>query len=131
MQKILDASALIAYLEKEPGYGKVAKALSKAAAGEQHVLMTTVNWGEVYYTLSREYDPPEVEKIIHLIDTFPIELVAPDRELAKRAALFKSEKKLPYADCFAAALAFIRKGELFTSDRDFRAVEDKIRIEWI
>jgi hypothetical protein len=35
----------------------------------------------------------------------PIHLAPADLELAKQAAIFKSSKKMSYADCFAAALA--------------------------
>ena len=51
--------------------------------------------------------------------------------LAKQAALYKSAKKLPYADCFAAALAKLRRGEIFTGDMDFKELENEIRIIWI
>ena len=131
MVKVLDASALMAYLEKEPGHEKVTEALSKAVLSEKKLLMTVVNWGEVYYTLVREYGLEEAEKISGLIETFPIELILPDKELAKQAALLKATKKLPYVDSFAAALALTRKAQLVTTDGDFKAVENSISILWI
>ena len=120
MTRVLDASALIAYLEKEEGYEKVKDALSKAAETEKKLLMSAVNWGEVYYILVRHYDLEKAEEIARLIETFPVELVPADRELTKQAALYKALKKLPYADSFAAALTKIRKGELLTADKEFR-----------
>jgi predicted nucleic acid-binding protein len=35
------------------------------------------------------------------------------------------------ADCFAAVLAKIRKAELVTGDREFKQVEDEIKIGWL
>jgi predicted nucleic acid-binding protein len=131
MVKILDAYALMAYLEKETGYEKVKDLFTKAAESERDLLMTTVNWGEVFYILIRDYGLEEAERIQRVIETFPIEFVDIDLTLAKQAALFKSTKKLSYADCFAAALAKQYKGEVITGDKEFKAVEDEVKITWI
>ena len=131
MVKVLDASALIAYLEKEPGYEKVRDALSHAAEHGRNILMTTVNWGEAYYILVRDRGFEEAETIHTVINTFPIELVPVDLELAKQAAIFKATKKLPYADSFAAALSKLRKAELLTKGKEFRLVEDEINVLWM
>jgi predicted nucleic acid-binding protein len=61
----------------------------------------------------------------------PIQLVIADLELAKQAAIFKSSKKMSYADCFAAALAKHRRVELITGDKEFKQVEGEIKILWM
>lgn len=131
MTKVLDASALIAYLEREPGYQKVQGALAKAAEEDKTILMNAVNWGEVYYILARDYDLKKAREIARLVETFPVEIVPADKELAEQAALFKATKSLPYADCFAAALAYLHHGELITGDKEFRLVEDEVKILWL
>ena len=131
MTRVLDASALIAYLEKEQGYEKVKEALSKAAETEKRLLMSMVNWGEIYYILIKHYDLEKADEIMRLIETFPVELVPADQELTKQAALYKAQKKLPYADSFAAGLAKLRKGELITADKDFKLVEGEVKVLWI
>lgn len=131
MVKVLDACALMAYLEKEPGYEKIKDLFIKAAEGGRDLLMTTVNWSEVFYILIRNYGFREADKIQHFIETFPIEFVPIDLALARQAALYKATKKLPLADCFALALAKLRKGELVTKDRDFKVAEEEVRIGWI
>jgi len=52
-------------------------------------------------------------------------------ELARKAAEFKANKKMSYADCFAAALAKLRKAELVTGDPEFKQVEGDLKILWI
>ena len=131
MAKILDASALMAYLEKEEGHEKVKELLIKAAEIDKNLLMTTVNFGEVYYTVAREHGLEEAERISKLIQTFPIEFVEADLALATEAARLKAVQKLPFADCFAAALAKLRKGELVTKDKDFKVVEGEIKVVWV
>jgi predicted nucleic acid-binding protein len=38
---------------------------------------------------------------------------------------------MSYGDCFAAALAKLRKAELVTGDEEFRQIEKEIKILWI
>ena len=131
MVKVLDACALMMYLEREPGYEKVKNLLVKAAETGNNLLMATVNWGEVFYLLIRNYGFSEAEKIINIIETFPIELVSIDLAITKQASFFKATKKLPYLDSFAAALTKLHKGELVTADKEFKLVENEIKIDWV
>lgn len=131
MAKVLDASALMAYLEKEPGYEKVKDLFVKATETGKRLLMTTVNWGEVFYVLIRDYGLSDAEKIQHLIETFPIELVPVDIGIAKQAAIYKATKKLTFTDCFTLALARLRKAEIVTKDKEFKKAEDQVKISWI
>jgi hypothetical protein len=49
--------------------------------------------------------------------------------VVRQAAILKATKKLSYAEAFAAALARISNAELVTGDREFKEVEDEIKIE--
>jgi predicted nucleic acid-binding protein len=49
-------------------------------------------------------------------------------ELGKRAAELKATRKMPYADCFVAALAKLRTSELVTGDMEFKQVEGDVKI---
>ena len=131
MIRVLDASALLAYLNKESGHAIVKDALANAAETDRPLLMNTVNWGEVFYILIRAVGLKEAENTLQIIDTFPLEIVPATQELAMQAALYKSRGILSYADAFAAALARLKKAELLTSDHDFKAVERDIKIIWI
>jgi len=131
MAHVLDASALTAYFEKEPGYEKVQKLLTEAALGDKNLFLSAVNWGEVYYVTHRTHGVSQANQVAEVIETFPIELVDVDVDIAKQAALFKVSHKLPYADCFAAALAKIYKATLITTDKDFKLLEGEIRVHWL
>lgn len=131
MNQILDAHAVFVYLEKESGYEKVRDVLSHAADTGKYVFMSSVNWGEVYYVTKREKGEATAEEIMMVLDSFPIDVVDVDRVLAKQAGSYKAEKKMSYADCFAAALAKVKKGELLTGDKEFKEVESDIKILWL
>lgn len=131
MNQILDAHAVFVYLEKEPGYEKVRDVLTRATETDKHLFLTSVNWGEVYYITKREKGAEIAEEVMKVLDSFPIEVVDVDQILAKQAGSYKAEKKMSYADCFAAALAKIKKGELITGDKEFKEVEADIKVLWL
>jgi ribonuclease VapC len=130
-QKVLDSCAVIHYLEQEPGCEAVVDILAAASAQEKPLLMCAVNWGEVYYTSLERYGEERAAEVERVIKTFPIQVVDVDTDIAREAARFKAGHKLSYADCFAAALAKLRKAELVTGDPEFRQVEGEIKIRWL
>ena len=70
---------------------------------------------------------------MHGVAELPIEIVSVDMRLsnpARRDASLKAEHNLPYAACFAAALAQARQATLVTSDKDFERVGSTLRIIW-
>lgn len=131
MKRVLDAYALLAFLEKESGYEKVKSLFIEAVEKDNYLLMTSVNFGEVFSIVLRECGESKAEEIEKIIRKLPIEIIDVDLKLAKEAARFKAIKKVSYADCFAAALAKIRKGELVTGDKEFEAFKSEIKINWI
>jgi ribonuclease VapC len=131
--KVLDSWALIAFFEDEPAADDVEKLLQQAADEKHKLLMSVVNWGEVYYNTMREVSQEAAEQKAQEIAALPIDIigVSDDLTLAKQAAIFKATHKMAYADCFAAALAKQKNAELVTGDREFKAVEKEIKINWL
>jgi predicted nucleic acid-binding protein len=127
---VLDASALMAFFEDRPGAEKVEELIGLAVAGKTELLMTVVNWGEVYYSVWLAQGREAAAKVSAEIAQLPIEIVDADFELTKVAAGMRAQYKLPYADCFAAALTKVRKASLLASDQDFRAVDREISVEY-
>lgn len=128
---VLDAHALMAYLEEEPGARRVTDLFVEALECGVSLLMTSVNVGEVLYIALREYGPERFEQAEAAIADLPIDIVSADLPLARQAARFKAAGGLSYADCFAAALAKLREGRVVTGDPEFQTVEDEIEILWI
>jgi predicted nucleic acid-binding protein len=61
----------------------------------------------------------------------PITLVEANEEPTREAARIKAIKRMAYADCFAIALARLKKAELCTGDNEFKAVEKGIKVVWL
>jgi predicted nucleic acid-binding protein len=131
MPEVLDAYALMVYLEKEPGHEKVERYFTTAVEKDEPLLMTTLNYGEVFYIILRECGQPRAQEIESIIQTLPIKLEDVGLDLAREAARFKALKNIAYADCFAAALAKLRRAALLTGDKEFKALEKDIKVEWI
>ncbi|MBA3881297.1 MAG: type II toxin-antitoxin system VapC family toxin [Chthoniobacterales bacterium] len=132
--KVIDSWALMALFNEEPAADAVEKLLHAATAGRHDLLMTVVNWGEIYYTALRRGGDASAKAIAADIAQMPITLVpieSSNLDFVRQAAVFKATKKLSYADCFAAALAKLRKAELVTGDKEFSAVERDIKINWL
>src|SRR5579862_6841332 len=123
---VLDASAVMTFFENRPGADRVEELIHLGVAGKRQLLMSVVNWGEVYYSTWRAHGPGVARKIIADISQLPIEIVDAGRDLTRAAAELRADHQLPYTDCFAAALATHRKASLATSDRDFTAVERQL-----
>lgn len=129
--KILDSWALMALFNEEPAADEVEKLLSQAAAEKHKLLMSVVNWGEIYYSIMRGASPAMAEQKIREIAAMPIEIVDADWHLTRQAAIYKATRKMSYADCFGAALAKIRNAEFVTGDPEFKEIEREVRINWL
>lgn len=129
--RVLDSYSLIAYIEGEAGKDTMIEVFRVARDSEKALYLSVVNWGEVYYITLRETGQERADEVARLISTLPIQVVPADLELAKQAALFKGSKKMTYAECYAAALAKLRKAELVTGDREFKQVESEVKLLWL
>jgi ribonuclease VapC len=131
--KVLDSWALLAFFEDEPAAEIVEKILLEGEAGRTRLLLSVVNWGEVYYSIMRRVSQEAAEAKTREIAGMPIEIVPVEADLvlARQAAKFKALHGMSYADAFAAALAKTEKAELVTGDPEFRQVEGVVKVHWL
>ncbi|MBI5962423.1 MAG: type II toxin-antitoxin system VapC family toxin [Chloroflexi bacterium] len=129
--KVLDSYALMAFFEDEPGADFVRGLIQKAVDSDTNLLMSVVNLGEVWYSIARTNSPEIADQYIHEIKGMAIEIVDIDWTLTRQAAVFKVNGNISYADCFAAALAKVKKAELITGDKEFKPLEGEIKISWL
>jgi len=120
---VLDANALIGFFEDREGTAaKIDHLLNEALRHDLPLLMSAVNWGEVFYTEWRyRGEAKALEAEANLLE-LPIAVIAVDRERASRAGALKQKHGLGYADAFAAELAIERGALLVTADPEFAKV---------
>jgi len=127
----LDTWAVIAYLEDEPSAQQIAELIAGAHEEGIPVYMTVVNVGEVWYNIAREVSEEDADISVKQLRDLRIQFENVDWELTLEAARFKSQHKMSYADCYAAALAKVKKADLITGDKEFKRLEDTINIQWV
>ncbi len=118
---VLDANALIGFFEDRQGTAaKMEDLLGEAVRQDLPLLMSAVNWGEVFYTEWRYRGEAKAREAEANLLEMPIEVIAADRERATRAGALKQKHGLGYADAFAAELAIERGAFLVTADPEFQ-----------
>ena len=122
---------VINFIQQTPYIPTLIELFEKAVESSKPLLMCVVNWGEVYHQVARRFGEQKAQEIEQIIQTLPITLVEADKELTREAARIKAIKRIAYADCFAVALARLKKAELYTGDPEFRAVEKDVRVVWL
>jgi predicted nucleic acid-binding protein len=120
---VLDANALIGLFEDREGTaGKVEHLLDQALRQDLPLLMSAVNWGEVFFIAWRHHGESKAREAELRLQEMPVAVISVDRERASRAGALKQKHSLGYADAFAAELAIERGAWLVTADPEFSKV---------
>lgn len=126
---VLDANALIGFFEGRPNVsGKMRRLLSDALQWDAPLLMSAVNWGEVFYLEWQYHGEAKAREADAKLQEMPIAVIGVDRERASRAGAVKQRHGLGYADAFAAELAMERGAWLVTADPEFSKVGKALSI---
>jgi predicted nucleic acid-binding protein len=131
---VLDASAILRFTDKEPGFERMRDLFYEAAEGSAQLLLSSVNWGEIVAVLYKK-DSRRAEGIQANLAALPMTIIPVDAIAAAEAGKFKWSFDVPYADAFAGVLALNYKSEhatLVTADYDFKNVpKGTIKIEFL
>ena len=120
---VLDAGALVGLFEDREGTAaKIERLLEQALRLERPLLMSALNWGEVFYVAWRRHGEAMAREADARLREMPIAVIAVDRDRATRAAALKQKHNFGYADAFAAELALERGAWLVTADPEFSKV---------
>jgi|SRR5208282_3615190 len=126
---VLDANALSGFFEDREGTaGRVENLLEEALRRDLPLLMSAVNWGEVFYVAWRRHGEAYARQAEAKLGELPIAVIAVDRERASRAGALKQKHGLGYVDAFAAELAIERGAWLVTADPEFQKVGKALTI---
>ena len=128
---VLDSWAVIAYFEDEPSAQEIANLIADAHESNAPIYMSVVNVGEVWYITAREISEKDANTIIQELRNLRIQFEDANWELTQEAARFKSQHKMSYADCYAAALAKVKNATLVTGDKEFISAENQIKVLWV
>jgi ribonuclease VapC len=122
---VLDASALLAFINREPGAEMVTAVLGEAA-------ISTVNFSEVVTKLALRNRSPQ--RILDELTEFELEVVDFNRALAEDAGLLATATRgqgLSLGDRACLALARRKNAVALTADNAWRQVQVGIEIQFI
>ena len=129
---VLDACALIAFFNDEPGAEKMETLLERAARHEVIIVMSVVNLYEVYYDSLRSGGQSTASALLSDVDELSVEIVRQcSDELLEQAAFFKVNEKVSLADSFALGLAKLKNGNLVSTDHhELDSIDQKGLVEF-
>jgi predicted nucleic acid-binding protein len=128
---VFDSWAIFAFLNGEPAAPQVKTIISEAHEAEWPMCITAVNLGEIWYGVARRQSSEAADQTTDYVRRLGLRVVDADWELTRLAARFKSQYRLSYADCFAAALARQLNTEVITGDPEFRQLEQEVKVHWL
>jgi predicted nucleic acid-binding protein len=129
---VLDASALLRYLDDEAGAERVEQIIKGYIAGKNHVAMSAVHWGEVAGVVWKRHGEARMRTALLRLSAFGIEVVPVTADRAVNSAVIKQQRKVPYADAFGVDLAGDSPEHvLVTADFDVKPAKQDVRIEFL
>ena len=122
MSAVLDASALLAFLQREPGAGSVRAVLGSA-------LMSTVNWTEVVQKAAdSERDAAELRAALESLGLALEPFSAAQAEIAALLRRTTTALGLSLGDRACLALAIERGERILTADRIWERLRPEVGI---
>jgi predicted nucleic acid-binding protein len=128
---VLDANALLSFLNEEPGAARVEQLITGAIRDHTLLLLSVISWGEIFYVSWNRRGEDAARLIISSLARFPLEIVPADLQQITKAAEIKAIHKIPYADSIAAAVAELHHATLVTSDNDFHKLGRRVPLLWL
>jgi predicted nucleic acid-binding protein len=115
---ILDACAILAFLNDEEGADVFTNLMDMAKRGEITLSMNAANLIEVYYDRIRKTSSSDADEVIRKIyENSPISIIeAFTPDIVREAAYFKSKGKMSFADAILVATARCTSATVVTCD---------------
>jgi len=128
---IFDSHALLKFFQKEKGYEKVFHLLEEIRKTGAAKYINAINLGEIIYSTKKEFGDQKKLEVLANIERLNFTILPIPNNLIFRAAEYKAQYALSYADCFALASAVEQKATLVTGNPEFKKVEHLADIIWI
>lgn len=129
---VLDSSAILRYIDNEPGADRVWEILALCIANRAEIHISAIQWGEVAGKLRERLGPASGTSVMTSLLPSEAEIVPATGQRAIRAATLRVDRNLAYADGFAMDLALESDDRvLVTADYGFKAVDDLAKIEFL
>jgi len=117
MHYILDACALLAFLNDEEGAEKIEDLLNRSDTSDISVSMSIINLLEVYYGELRDKGNEIAQIVLDMVQHYSIKIInTVSEQVFHEAARLKAAYKMSIADCIGLATAIEHSGQFVSSD---------------
>jgi ribonuclease VapC len=124
---ILDASAILRFVEDESGAEQVQQLFKTSLEGDIQLFISAITWGEINYMAIRAHGSANARLLVDQLKSLPVTVLPVDASVAEAAAEFKETHNLSYADAFAGALAQRTQATLVTANvKDFKPLAQNV-----
>ncbi|OIO01597.1 VapC toxin family PIN domain ribonuclease [Candidatus Desantisbacteria bacterium CG_4_10_14_0_8_um_filter_48_22] len=123
---VLDTSAILAFLEDEPGADVVERLLKQAGSRKFRVFASFMSFMECFYHVYMEQGEESAKKVYMNLKTLPIHRVDADEELILIAGSIKANFRLSVADSWIIATAKKKNAKLVHKDPEFEQVGKEV-----
>lgn len=129
---VLDASAVLRFLDNESGADRVEQIITRHLAGKDRVAISAIHWGEIAGIVMKRNGEAGMHAALSRLSAFGFDVVPATAERAVHSATIKNLQKIPYADAFGVDLASDSSQHvLVTADFDIKPAQKSIRIEFL
>ena len=120
---VLDTSALLAYIENEPGTAKIDRLL-RETLDDQHILsISVISSIEVFYITYQEQGIAVATERLQLLEDLPLIQEPVRSEAIERIGTLKATHTMSFADCCIAGLAKEKSAILIHKYPEFEQLE--------
>ena len=129
---VLDASAILRYLDGEAGGDRVSEILKEQMRGSCRAIVSAIHWGEIAGRIAKSHGVQNFHSTLSQLSAMGLEVIPASGERAVNSALIKVKRKIPYADAFGVELAASTLNcVLVTSDFDLKPASQDVKIEFL
>ncbi|HVG27494.1 MAG TPA: type II toxin-antitoxin system VapC family toxin [Acidobacteriaceae bacterium] len=116
---VLDSWPILEWLKgRQPSTRNFRQILDAVFSGETELAMSRINYGEVLYSIRKDFPPERIEAAHRAFLELPIRYISVDDAMVDEAAALKAVYTCSYADCFAVALAIRSDAPPVTGDKE-------------
>lgn len=126
---VLDTSAILAYIQDEPGAVRVHSLLIEAQAGKCQISISFATISEAYYIICQKRGLAPARELAALIKELPVEIVQSNERITLAAGRLKASYRLSFADAFIAATAMEKEAMLVHKDPEFEQIAASVNLE--
>jgi len=120
---------LLAFVQNEPGAGRVDQILKSGRKRESNLYVSFVSLAELYYVTSREIGRSAALELIAYVKLLPVTVIESAERLTLQAGSIKASSRLSLADAFIAATAAQVEGVLVHKDPEFEKIGNLVTLE--